>query len=197
MKKTIITLSAIFFSFLVMAQKNSTKKDYNFFNDGHSYWTIDATFGVIAGWDEQAYTDNNILYTEKIGDQVNVGLTIGATKTFESNFYASTSVAFSVAKETGLWDNPLNYLAINLDGGYKFKTGTFFVPFLALGGSYINAPNTIANSNSSIAFTPSAGFNMWFKNSSLGFTTKFGYRLVSNEFMETHKYLTVGLIKKF
>ncbi|MCI2228270.1 hypothetical protein MC378_03755 [Polaribacter sp. MSW13] len=139
----------------------------------------------------------NISHVDKMGDRVNVGLSIGVARTFESNLFASTSVAFSVGKETGLWDNPIDYLSVNLEGGYKFKTGTFFVPFLAIGGSYINAPNTIANSKSSIAITPSAGFNMWFKNSSYGFTTKFGYKLVSNDYMETHKYLTIGIIKKF
>lgn len=190
MKKTIITLSALFISFFAMAQDDANKNEYSFFEDGNSYWTVDATFGVIAGWDGQSDV-------ERLGDQVNVGLTIGAARTFESNLFTSASVSFSVAESTGLWDNPLEYLSVNLEGGYKFKTGTFFVPFVALGANYLNAPNTIANSKSSIAINPSAGVNAWFKNSTFGLTTKFGYRIASDDYMGSHRYLTVGIIKKF
>lgn len=189
MKKTIITLSVLFIGFVTFAQ-DASKKENQFFEEGNSYWTADATFGVIAGWD----AEQDVL---KMGDEVNVGVTLGVARTFESNLFTAASVSFSVAESTGLWDNPLDYLAINLEGGYKFKTSGNFVPFIALGASYINAPNTIANSKSSIAINPSAGVNLWFSKSNWGATTKFGYRVASNEFMGNHRYLTIGVIRKF
>lgn len=189
MKKTIITLSALFISFIALAQE-TYKEEGRFFEKGNSYWTVDATFGVIAGWDAESDV-------QRLGDKVNVGVTLGVARTFESNFFASASTSFSVAKETSLWSNPVDYFSINLEGGYKFKTGTFFVPFVALGVNYLNAPNTIANSKSSFAFNPSAGVNAWIKNSTWGFTTKFGYRIASDDYMGSHRYLTVGIIKKF
>ncbi|QTD36769.1 hypothetical protein JL193_11575 [Polaribacter batillariae] len=190
MKKTIITTCAFLMSLLAVAQADGNKNDARFFEKGNSYWTVDATFGVIAGWDQKADVD-------RLGDMVNVGLTVGVARTFKSNFFTAASASFSVAKETGLWSNPVNYFSANLEGGYKFKTGTFFVPFVALGANYIKAPNTIANSKDSFAFNPSAGINAWFKNSSFGVTAKFGYRFASEKYMGTHRYLTVGIIKKF
>ena len=189
MKKTIITLSALFICFFAMAQEDANKNDYRFFEDGNSYWTVDATFGVIAGWDSKSDVD-------RLGDQVNIGLTIGAARTFASNLFASASVSFSVAESTGLWHNPVDYFSVNLEGGYKFKTSGNLVPFIALGANYLNAPNTIADSKSSIAFTPSAGANLWFNNSTFGLTTKFGYRIASDEYMGSHRYLTIGVVKK-
>ncbi|MCI2228269.1 hypothetical protein MC378_03750 [Polaribacter sp. MSW13] len=59
MKRIIITLSVLFFSFLVTAQENTIDNDYTFFKDGNSYWTVDATYGVIAGWDAETFTDDS------------------------------------------------------------------------------------------------------------------------------------------
>lgn len=197
MKKTIITTLLIFISLFANAQDDTNIKDdtsdqleNSFFEKGNAYWAADATFGIIATWSKEADI-------ERLKEGTNVGVTLGVSRTFESNLFTSASVSFSVAESTGLWENPLDYFAVNLEGGYKFKTGTLFVPFLAIGANFINAPNTIVDSKSSIAFSPSAGANFWIKNSTFGVTTKFGYKIASDDYMGSHSFLTVGIIKKF
>jgi len=167
---------------LVVAQE---KGDNKFFDPGNRYWTTDVSFGVIAGWENKD--------VDKMGDQINVGLSLGLTRTFESNLFASVGASVSFLEETELWDNPLDYFSINIEGGYQFRTGAPIIPYVALGASYINAPNTIADSKSSLSFNPSAGLIMWFKNSKLAMTVRYGLKLASNDYMETHKQLMIGL----
>jgi hypothetical protein len=188
-KYNLILLFSLVAIFTTSAQeKNDETTD--FFKSGHSYWTAEASFGVIAAWDSESSA-------QTIGDKINVGLTLGISRTFESNWFVSTGASFSVGKENSLWSNPLNYFSANLEGGYQLKTETSFVPFLALGVSYINAPNTIVNSESTVTINPTAGFSWWFKNSSYGLLTKLGYKLGNKENMPSHQFLTIGLTKKF
>ena len=128
MKKTIITLSAVLFSFLAMAQEESS-------------WEIGALFGSI-NFDNTA--------TVNVQDNINIGFTVEATRKFENNLFLNAGVGFSSGKELGeLYENQLTYFSANADVGYRFRSNEYpkplMVPDVAIGGSYINAANTLPN----------------------------------------------------
>ncbi|MCL7753302.1 outer membrane beta-barrel protein [Polaribacter sp. Z022] len=184
MKKTIITLSAVLFSFLAMAQERERSFDLHTGN-----WEIAALFGSI-NFDNTA--------TVNVQDNINIGFTVEGTRKFKNNLFLNAGVSFSSGKELGeLYENPLTYFSVNADVGYRFKlkeiTKPFVVPYVAIGGSYINAANTLPNADSSYSINTTVGFIFWLNQSNFGLTIRDTYKFVESDYMVNHNQILVGL----
>mgnify|MGYP005996482761 FL=1 len=179
MKKTIITVCALFIGLVAMAQ--NADRDHK--------WEIGALFGSI-NFDNTA--------TVNVQDNINVGFTVEATRKFENNLFLNAGVSFSSGKELGeLYENPLTYFSANADVGYRFKlkeiTKPFMVPYIAVGGSYINAANTLPNAESSYSLNTTVGFIWWLNQSNWGLTIRDTYKFVNSDYMVNHNQILVGV----
>lgn len=152
-------------------------------NDG--YWNLETRFGTI--------TFNN---AEFIGDKTNVGLDVEVARTFTNRVFVASSITFSTLRSTTLWENPLEYFSANLDLGYKFDTGGLSDVYIAAGGSYISAANTVPNSESTFSFNLTAGAIFWLRDSKLGISIRNTYKTVSNAFMRPHNRFAIGMAYK-
>ncbi len=177
-----ITLSALLFSFLVMAQDDV--------NAGR--WEVSGAFGSI-------HFDNTA--TVHVQDNINVGLTFAVARKFANNFYTSAGVAFSTVTDAGLWENPLHYFSGNVDIGYRFRSKNipkpFMVPYIAIGTSYIKAANTLPNAESNFSGNITGGFIFWLNNSHWGLTLQDTYKFVNSTSMVSHNQITIGAAYKF
>jgi hypothetical protein len=181
--RNIVTIA---FTLLLTANIAAQKQDMKIKSDA---WTADINFGATK------LSERNPTYTN-LQDNVNVGFDVGITKTFSNNIYLSSGVTFSFLKDApwGFWENPLNYFSVNADLGYKFDLdGKLTEPYLAIGGSYISAPNTIANSSSTFSLNFTGGFIFWLRNSNYGLVIQNTFKNVNDENMVPHNRFTVGV----
>jgi len=161
-------------------------------NSSEGKWQVDMNFGST-----KLYNTTSL----NVGDNINVGLDLGVTREFANNIYASVSLTSSTIKKAGeLWENPLTYFSSNFSAGYVFndlKTDRFghqfITPFFGVGTSFISAPNTIENSESSNSINFTVGAIIWLRDSNLGFVLKDTYKEVNNNFMVSHNRITLGL----
>ena len=151
-------------------------------------WILDVNLGATH------FTSNEPTFSN-LKDNVNVGLDLGVTYTFKSNLYASLGGTFSLLEDGpfDLWDNPLTYYSFNADIGYKFDTGGLSQPYLAVGGSFIGAPNTIDGSSGTFSVNLTGGFLFWLRDSNWGITIQNTYRYVDNTDMVPHNRFTFGV----
>jgi len=176
---------------LTMSITYAQEKDnsYEFGFPDQNYWAVEGSFGIIAAFGEDDMSN--------IGDNVNVGMSLAISKTFESGFFMTSGFTFSTFRDTGLWDNPLKYLSADVEAGYKFRTSSPFEPFIALGTSYVYAPNTIEDSDGSLTFNASLGALMWFKDSRYALSGRWRYKGANSVFVPSHTQLLFGLVYKF
>lgn len=138
---------------------------------------------------------NNTASTD-VGDNINVGLSLGVTRVFENNLYVSSGVTFSTFKSTEFWVNSLDYFSVNANVGYQFNTGRLTVPYLALGTSFIKAVDAIPNASNSFSFNVTGGFVFWLKDSKYGLTMQNTYKFASSDSMVSHNQITFGVAYK-
>lgn len=190
MKNILKFLLIAVIAFLIPSAVSGQEKDETgsfLASNGESYWSVDVGFGLVAGFEESNQA--------KIGDKVNIGASLAIMRTFQSNLFLSSGITFSTIEDSGLWENPLDYFSVNLEGGYKIDTNSPFMPFLSIGGSYISAPNTIENSKAAYALSTSVGALMWFKNSKFAISSKWTYKMVNSNYMAPHSQLLFGIVR--
>lgn len=152
-KRTLIVLLLLTVGSNAMAQQdkqsNTVKEDT---------WTLDIGFGSTRLFKNEPTHTN-------LQDNIMVGVDLGVSYTFSSGLYGAVSTTFNTFKQGpfDLWENPLQYFSLNLDLGYKFDTGGLTEPYLAVGTSFIGAPNTIDGSSSSFSVNLTGGFLFWLR----------------------------------
>ena len=137
-----------------------------------------------------------------VKDNINVGITLEVLKEFENKMYVSSGITFSTLSEAGnLWSNPLKYFSANADVGFRFNSITFrkpyMIPYVSIGTSYINAANTIPDSNASMSLNFTGGVIFWLNDSNWGLTVQNTYKVVESDFMVSHNQFTLGASYKF
>jgi hypothetical protein len=176
-KKILILVGFICVSYIGTAQKLA----------GDSKWNISTTLGSI-----QFFNTSEL----NVRDRVNVGLSLEATRVFDNNLFVSAGTTFSTLKNIFLWENTLNYFSIDLYGGYVFKFDGLSEFTLATGTSFISAPNTIPDGNSSFSFNVSGGFIFWLNDSNFGIIIRNTYKsAIANNFV-SHNRFSLGLAYK-
>ncbi|MGY0406897.1 MAG: hypothetical protein ACWIPJ_00865 [Polaribacter sp.] len=190
MKKSIITLTvALFIGFFTFGQ---VTKKYS----REENWGITASFGSIN------FDNTNSV---NVQDNINVVVSLEVTKKFRNNMFASIGTTFSFLNEGGdrgkLWENPVDYLSIDANLGYRFINRNypkpFVVPYIAVGTSYITKVNTIADAKSSFSTNITGGLIFWLNHSNFGLTLKDTYKFVDSNSMVSHNQIMVGLAYKF
>lgn len=182
MKKTIITFCTLLLGLVAIAQEKASSNNKQDVKE-HK-WEIIASFGSI-------HYENTT--NVNVQDNINIGLTLGLARQFSNNFFVDGGVTFSTLKDVGLWENPLNYLSVNANVGYKIQTGGLSEAYIAGGGSFINAINTIPNAESSFSGNITGGFIFWLRDSNWGITIQDTYKFVSSDYMVNHNQITVGV----
>lgn len=185
MKKTIITVGVLFLSFVAFAQNTDKDngKDTNL-NKDHK-WEVIASFGSIKF---------NNTSTVDVKDNINVGLTLGLARQFQNNLFVDAGATFSSGKELeNLFENVINYFSVNANVGYKIQTGGLSEAYIAGGGSFINAINTLPNAESSFSGNITGGFIFWLRDSKWGVTIQDTYKFVNSDYMVSHNQITIGV----
>lgn len=180
MIKQVSTCIAFFMSIIIFAQ-SSEKDTYK----GHKgNWEVAGTIYSI-NFDNTA--------TVNVQDNINIGLQVGVVRNFKNNLFLGASINTSTIKNAGLWENPVNYLSFNLQGGIKIPTGGLTEGILAVGSSYISAINTLPNAKSSFSGNITGGFIFWLRNSNWGLTLQDTYKFVNSDYMVNHNQILVGI----
>lgn len=152
-------------------------------------WEVAAMFGSI-NFDNTA--------TVHVQDNINIGFTLEAARKFKNNLFLNAGISFSSGKELGeLYENPLTYFSANANVGFRFRSvdipKPFVVPFVAVGGSFINAANTLPDAESSFSANFTGGFIFWLNQSNLGLTIQDTYKVVDSDYMVSHNQILVGV----
>lgn len=176
-KKILILIGFLFIGYVGTSQKLG--------NEGK--WEVATELGATKLY------NNSTLNT---GDNVNVGLSLEAKRLFGNNLFVSAGTTFSTLKNTFLWDNPLNYFSIDLYSGYRFNSNGLTNYSLAIGTSYISAPNTVPNGSSSFSLNFSGGFIFWLRDSNYGIILRNTYKAAMDDNYVSHNRLSVGLAYK-
>ncbi|WP_435415098.1 hypothetical protein [Polaribacter aestuariivivens] len=184
MIKQLSTIIVLFMSILIYAQ-GSDKDTYK----GHKdRWEV---FGAIysINFDNTASVN--------VQDNINIGLQVGVSRAFKNNFFLAAGANISTIRNAGLWENPVDYISFNVEGGYRIQTGGLTEGVIAIGSSYINAINTLPDAESSFSANIKGGFIFWLNDSNWGLTIADTYKFVNSDFMVSHNQITVGTIYKF
>lgn len=176
-KKNLILIVFLLIGYVGASQENG--KD--------SKWDVSATLGATKLY------NNSTLNT---GDNVNVGLSLEATRLFDNHLFVSAGTTFSTLKSTFLWDNPLNYFSIDLYGGYRFDSTGLTDYSLAVGTSYISAPYTVLNGSGSFSLNFSGGFIFWLRDSNYGIILRNTYKASMDDNFVSHNRFSMGLAYK-
>ncbi|PQJ81934.1 hypothetical protein [Polaribacter glomeratus] len=184
----------LFVSTLGYTQKESKEAVQESIQTNAGTWQIDLGFGT-----------TKLYNTPKLSviDNIIVGLNLGVTRQFSTNFYTAAGITFSTLKNAGgLWENYLNYFSANLSGGYVFNNldvgeqgYQFATPFLGIGTSFISAPNTIKSSSTTMSANFTGGVIFWFRESNFGLVMQDTYKMLpdNSSSMVSHNQFTIGL----
>lgn len=155
-------------------------------------WTADLNFG-------NTLFEQNKAVAIGLNEKNNVGFDIGLTCHFHQGIFISSSVTFSFLDEfQGIWENPLNYLSVDLNGGYTFNKKNQIQPFLGIGFGYIQEPNIISNADEgAISFNTMAGLTYWIPYTNIGIAGQYTFKSVNNDFMVSHHRYVLGVKYKW
>lgn len=186
--KLFLTLFFTFFITFTFSQLEDSKITQDSLPKHHKEkWVLLVDYGTIRLQEKEPTFS-------KLKEKTLVGFDIGVTRNFKNNLYLSSSITFSVFKEVpDFYRNEFNYFSANLDLGYKFKSKSLTEPYFAIGTSLINAPATIADSNSSFSLNFTGGVIFWLRNPNYGLVIENTYKSVSTKDMVPHNRFTLGI----
>ncbi len=176
-KKVLILIGFMCMGYIGTAQRFASENE----------WNISTTFGAT-----KLFNTSEL----NVGDNVNAGLSLEVTRVFDTNFFVSAGTTFSALNSTFLYDNPLNYFSMDLYGGYKIDSEGLTDYSLAIGTSFISAPNTVPNGNSSFSLNFSAGATFWLNHSDYGIIVRNTYKAALGDNFVSHNRFSLGLAYK-
>lgn len=177
-KKILILLAIICASQWVSAQRW-------YYNDAG--WRLSSTFGATKFFNSSS---------KDVQENVNVGMSMEVTRVLNNGFFISAGTTFSTLKSTPLWENSLNYFSIDTQVGYLSNISDLTEYSLAAGTSFLSAPNTIDNANSSFSLNLSGGLTFWLNNTDVGIIVRNTYKIALNENYVSHNRFSLGLAYK-
>ena len=199
MKKIVFFISVLFFTTSVFSQTYSPSRSMKSAKarkalSGDSF-SADINFGFTN------FFEDDLIY-DVLRDNINFGVDIGVTKTFDSQFYVSGGLTFSILDDGvfDIWENTLNYFSFNADVGYTFKYHEIIEPYVAVGGSYVSTvlDNDFSPGVPDVINTYSinlvTGSVFWMgKSKNYGILVQHTFKLVNDEDMVSHNRFVTGI----
>ena len=193
----ILISTSVFAQTYSSGRKMSNAKAKNRFSN--SEISLDVNFGITNLFDK------DLIYS-LLKDNNMFGVDIGATKTFDNQFYVSSGFTIGIIDDGlfGLWTNDLSYFSINADVGYRFKSDPTIEPYVAVGGSFISTTldevppfSSISRDNNTFSLNLVTGSVFWIGKSNYGVVVQHTLKVLNDDYMVSHNRMVVGIKYRF